>query len=660
LPRYLTKSRFSTALECPTKLYYADKPDVYADTSVDNDFLKALADGGFQVGALARCYYPEGVFVEERDPAEALARTAQLMEADNVTLFEAAFRFGDLFIRTDIVVKRGNVLDLYEVKAKSFAAGKDDFVGKKGWVLGKWQPYLYDVAFQQYVLTHALPGMTVHAHLTLVNKAQVATVDGLNQRFFVGEDEQGRRKVVVKGLHDPASLGENLLITQNVDAIVASIHNGTDQANSVPGAFRQNIRLWAEAYAGDRKIQHPIGGHCGQCTFQADEAQKQNGLRSGFEECWAEQAGFVPTDFAKPSVLGIWRYPAKSKSDAIAAGHYFQEQLDPATFTAKKAGTTPGWTNAERQALQVRVSRDRDSSHRLNRPVLDAYLAQWTFPLHFIDFETTAVALPFHRGRRPYEQIAFQFSHHVVEADGRVRHAGQWIDTTPGVFPNFAFVRALKQQLEHDTGTIFRYAAHENTILNKIIEQLATSTDPDRAELIAWLQTITNSTGDHPSPWQGKRTMVDLLDVLLQCYYHPATNGSNSLKHVLPAVVNTSAYLQDKYGQPNYGTDELPSLNFSRHQWLHRDPNTGLITNPYKTLPLIHAGVDNESLDDLVLDESMGIADGGAAMTAYARMQFTEMGEGERQRITGALLRYCELDTLAMVMLYEAWREWCG
>jgi hypothetical protein len=30
----------------------------------------------------------------------------------------------------------------------------------------------------------------------------------------------------------------------------------------------------------------------------------------------------------------------------------------------------------------------------------------------------------------------------------------------------------------------------------------------------------------------------------------------------------------------------------------------------------------------------------------------------ERQEIRRALLRYCELDTLAMVMIYEAWREW--
>lgn len=33
----------------------------------------------------------------------------------------------------------------------------------------------------------------------------------------------------------------------------------------------------------------------------------------------------------------------------------------------------------------------------------------------------------------------------------------------------------------------------------------------------------------------------------------------------------------------------------------------------------------------------------------------------ERRSITNALLRYCELDTIAMVlvMVYEAWREWC-
>jgi len=40
-------------------------------------------------------------------------------------------------------------------------------------------------------------------------------------------------------------------------------------------------------------------------------------------------------------------------------------------------------------------------------------------------------------------------------------------------------------------------------------------------------------------------------------------------------------------------------------------------------------------------------------------MQFTEMTAEERERIKAALLRYCELDTFAMVMIYEAFKDWC-
>ena len=73
-------------------------------------------------------------------------------------------------------------------------------------------------------------------------------------------------------------------------------------------------------------------------------------------------------------------------------------------------------------------------------------MRSWTYPLHLIDFETAAVALPFHAGRRPYEQVGFQFSHHVLEADGSLRHADQFLCDDPGVFPNYAFVRALRSR----------------------------------------------------------------------------------------------------------------------------------------------------------------------------------------------------------------------
>ena len=62
--------------------------------------------------------------------------------------------------------------------------------------------------------------------------------------------------------------------------------------------------------------------------------------------------------------------------------------------------------------------------------------------------------------------------------------------------------------------------------------------------------------------------------------------------------------------------------------------------------------LDISEKDFAVLSDSDELRDGGVALTAYARMQFEEMSEYERREIEKALLKYCELDTLAMVMIY--------
>ena len=59
-PRYLTKSRFKLALDCETKLFYTNKKE-YPDERIDDAFLEALAEGGFQVGELAKMYHPGGI-----------------------------------------------------------------------------------------------------------------------------------------------------------------------------------------------------------------------------------------------------------------------------------------------------------------------------------------------------------------------------------------------------------------------------------------------------------------------------------------------------------------------------------------------------------------------------------------------------------------------
>ena len=55
LNRYLTKSRFKLAAECPTK------PQLYQNPKQEDRFLVKLADGDYQVGELAKCFYPHGL-----------------------------------------------------------------------------------------------------------------------------------------------------------------------------------------------------------------------------------------------------------------------------------------------------------------------------------------------------------------------------------------------------------------------------------------------------------------------------------------------------------------------------------------------------------------------------------------------------------------------
>src|ERR1700694_4616038 len=120
MPKYLTKSRFKLALECSTKLYYNENKE-YGNQSLDDPFLAELAKGGFQVGALARLYFPGGVLLEKGKHEELHQKTIELLSADNIIIYEAAFLIDNWFIRADIVEKKGNELNLIEVKAKSYS-----------------------------------------------------------------------------------------------------------------------------------------------------------------------------------------------------------------------------------------------------------------------------------------------------------------------------------------------------------------------------------------------------------------------------------------------------------------------------------------------------------------------------------------------------------
>jgi hypothetical protein len=147
-----------------------------------------------------------------------------------------------------------------------------------------------------------------------------------------------------------------------------------------------------------------------------------------------------------------------------------------------------------------------------------------------------------------------------------------------------------------------------------------------------------------------------MCELVKRYYYNPLTNGSNSIKWVLPAVLNSSKVLQDKYINPIYGAEGgIKSINYHDWAWITYDENNRVV-DPYHLLPPVESGVSAESISHV--ERTMHtLANGAAAMTAYARLQFMHIPAEERRSIEEALLRYCELDTMAMVMIWEHWMD---
>jgi hypothetical protein len=654
-PRYLTKSRFKMATQCPTKLFYTGKKE-YPNTMLDDSFLAALADGGHQVGELAKQYYPNGFDITMLDYDEAEKQTLELLALDEVVIFEPAIRFNNLFIRIDVLVKKGNHFELIEVKAKSYSNQKDkDFINTKGKVDSKWKEYIFDVAFQKHVLRSAFPKSTVSSYLMLVDKSAVCATDGLNQKFVLAKDEHNRKGVTVSSTLTAEDLTNKLLTKVNVDKVVELVYHTELQTGMPAHSFKDNITALAKYYQDDHKIAPVIGKKCKTCEFQCSTDDEQKGKLSGFKSCWKEQLHWNDADFKDKTVLDIWNFRGADK--LIKQGIIKLFDVEPEHIGEVENKNT-ALALKKRQWLQVEKEQNNDMSIYFDTDSMRKAMASWTYPLHFIDFETSAVAIPLYRGMSPYDGIAFQFSHHIAHADGRVEHAGEFLNTAKGEFPNFEFVRALKAQLENDQGTIFMYSPHENSYLNMIYRQLNNSNELDKDDLCEFIKTITRSNNSSKENWCGDRCMVDMLDLVKKYYYDPATNGSNSIKYVLPAILNSSKYLQEKYSKPIYGSkgnvDTINSLNFKEKVWIEFDEQ-GKVKDPYKNLPKMFVDISDHDVE--LLSEGDELNNGGLALTAYARLQFTHMSDYEREELKKALLCYCETDTMAMVFLYEAWRD---
>ncbi len=621
--RYFTNSLFKLAMQCVTKLYYTKKED-YIEECIDDPFLDALINGGFQVKELAKFLFCDDP-VEQKitvgtdlDDDESLKETTKRLEEENTVIAEAAFSHQSLFARTDIIVKQGEIIDFYAVQPNRMAGHDSHFISQRGRarILNAWIQYLYNIAFQKHVLANSLgtQNITVRTNLISVDMSKTAAVDGLNQKFKISKETNGFKIEHIPYL-TKQMLDNSILKVQNIDEVIQKIL----YEFPVPNDFNPNMKFISfvdfctQLYLKDVQFYSPLDKKCKYCQF-INRTPENNSRKSGFNECWNRHTNLSNENL----VINLWdQYGGRRNiiKDLIEKEKYLlkevsEKDIAPKSTSNKQIGLSPH----ERRMEQIsRVQNNTEDSY-FNIDGLKKEMASWIYPLHMITFYTLKPALPFEKGWPPYREIAFQFSHHTIEKNGDVCHCNQLLSFQPCVNPIYELSDQLSLQFNKVKGTVFGYH---------------------------------NYRWDIPYRKEG---IVDLHKLVQKYYYSPFTKGNTSLRTTLYAIIQESDFLKNKYSKPIYGrSKQVKSLNYDEHVWI--DPAFGM--DPYKTLPALFEDYGTEGLCKCFsYDETLAHRN---ATAAYSLLHFSYISPDLIGKLKEALLKHCEMDTMAMAMILEAW-----
>jgi hypothetical protein len=212
-------------------------------------------------------------------------------------------------------------------------------------------------------------------HLRRLALASLAAVEQharIDRATVVHVDRQGRR-----------SAPHSLLAAADV----------TDACFEQRGRLPHRLEALAASLAARQEPATAIGSHCSRprrCPFM--------------ERCWGpapsrhlERVGSLRTVTRR-----AWRSAGWRTVDDVP-------------------GDVPGLAPEERDAVG-----DARSHHvRIERGILNAALAELRFPVAYLDIEFATSAVPLLDDSAPFEALPFQFSVHVEDRDGSIRHAEQ-------------------------------------------------------------------------------------------------------------------------------------------------------------------------------------------------------------------------------------------
>ena len=329
-----------------------------------------------------------------------------------------------------------------------------------------------------------------------------------------------------------------------------NIQDITDIAKLKQDEIKKNIEMvnkYMDEYNGDNEPNTDIGMYC----FNPYEC-----------EFWK----YCTRNLPKPNVFDIGGGMHKSKKfekyyeGKISFRDLQNEDLNPKFLEQ---------INFELNNLKPKIEKE----------AIKGIMDSLKYPLYFIDYETYQLAIPEIEGTKPYQQLPFQYSLHIIKEKGAPIEHKEFLAEIDDPDHIRHFAESMIKDMPENGSVIIYNKAFEPVRNNEIARMY-----PDLKDE---LERINSNIIDFMEPFKQRK------------YYTKEMHGSASIKAVLPAL---------------YPND--PELD-------------------YHNLPVVH--------------------NGGEASEAFLSLR--NMSKEEQKEIRHGLLVYCELDTYAMVKIWEKLNE---
>jgi hypothetical protein len=187
----------------------------------------------------------------------------------------------------------------------------------------------------------------------------------------------------------------------------------------------------------------------------------------------------------------------------------------------------------------LQIQHYRSQEIKIDKPKIQDFLDTIEYPINFFDFETFQNAIPRFDNQRPYAQMPFQYSLHILHEDGTLEHKEFLGDE------NSDPRRPLSEQMLKEITPTGSIIAFNQSFEITQIKNLALVCSDLSDELL----TLNERFIDLAHPFQYKH------------YYHPKFNGKYSIKVVLPTLFPDNDELDyKKLGSIQNGGDAMDTF----------------------------------------------------------------------------------------------------